>query len=307
MSGFFHIRTLFPENTFLRVFLPDTMKPILFTLAISLLLSASIQAQEPSPPSGLAALEQKILYHPRKYAPSVTLRFLANGGKRVTYQTPQGNQSAWLLAPTSGTPERLWLIFGGNGSLALDMEPLCRSLSFSKDAWLLVDYPGYGECEGLASPASIRENAKSSAEAALELLRTDNAKMRGKIRVFGHSLGCAAALLAADIFQADAAVLCAPFTSTEDMARLMVPLPPETRLTHIFDNRQGLAALEKHQGKAWILHGKADEVIPVTMGETLAKEFPKTVKLTIIPGGHHNDLFERAANELRNAMEQARR
>lgn len=284
------------------------MKSLLKIAALSLPFLLAAHAQEPATDPSLAMLEQKILYHPRAYAKGAIERFTASGGKPIVYQTAQGKQTAWLIPQAEGhEPERLWLVCGGNATLALDLESFCRSMPFKRDAWLLVDYPGYGECQGQSSPISIRENVTTSVSSALPVLKLDTTKLHGRFRVFGHSLGCAAALMAADAYHADAAVLCAPFTSTEEMARRIIQLPHGKRLTHIFDNRQGLAALEKNKGKAWILHGKDDEAIPVAMSEALAKEFSKVVKLSVIPGAHHNDLFVRAASELKKAMEQARK
>lgn len=281
---------------------------LLTCLAAAFSLTFSLSpAQEGGNPA-LAALEAKVLYHPRPYEGDAITRFEKEGGQRVNYTTPQGKQSAWLIPADGGkAPERLWLIFGGNGALALEMAPVCRSFGFKRDAWLLVDYPGYGVCEGKPGPQAIRENVKSSCAAALPLLGIDQSKLHGKVLVFGHSLGCAAALMAAEEFQAPGAVLCAPFTSTEDMARQVLGVPAGIALTHVFDNRKGIEAVKKAKGRVWILHGKQDEVIPAAMSEALAKEFRETVKLDLVEGAHHNDLFEVAQKQLQAAMAAARK
>ena len=43
------------------------------------------------------------------------------------------------------------------------------------------------------------------------------------------------------------------------------------------------------------------------MSETLAREFKDTVKLNIIPGGGHSDIFVRGKKELYESMNQARK
>ena len=42
------------------------------------------------------------------------------------------------------------------------------------------------------------------------------------------------------------------------------------------------------------------------MSETLAREYKDTVKLNVIPGGDHNDIFARGKKELYESMSLAR-
>lgn len=256
----------------------------------------------------VAALEKKVLYHPRKYTPEVIGKFTATGGKRMDYTTTQGKQTAWIIPQQEGAaPERLWIICGGNGTLVLELAAFCRMQPFRKDAWLLVDYPGYGECAGDPSPQGFRENFKTSVPAAAAHLKMDAAKLPEYACVFGHSLGCAAALLAVQEFQLRAAVLCAPFTSTREMAEQQFHMPRGVPLQHLFDNRPGLTELQKCKGHAWIFHGEADTVIPVGMSRTLATEFKGAITLQTSPGTAHSDIFSRQARELTAAMAEARK
>ena len=254
----------------------------------------------------LQLLEPMMLYHPRAYGSNTAEAFIAKGGARVEYTTSQGRQSAWLIAPTNRA-EKLWVMCGGNATLALDLESLCRGFPFKHDAYLLVDYPAYGECGGRPSPATIRENLKAAILLALDKLKLGTNEIADKVCVFGHSLGCAVALLAADEFQLRSAILCAPFTSTFEMARLSFDIPADFPLKHKFDNRAGLAALRAAHGRAWIFHGDADDVIPVAMSKTLAEEFADTVKLEILPGAQHGNVMRRAGEKLVGAMREARK
>jgi hypothetical protein len=253
-------------------------------------------------------LEKQVLYHPRKYDPSVIQKFTAGGGQRLDYKTTQGRQTAWVIpAAKTDAPGKLWVFCGGNGTLAIEMEGLCRQLSFSNDAFLLVDYPSYGECEGDPSPVSIRENVKNAVLLTAKQLSIEPAQIPARVCAFGHSLGCAAALLSVDEFNLRSAVLCAPFTSTVDMARERFKVPVDFPLQHKFDNRTGLGVLSKNGGHAWIFHGEADNVIPVTMSQTLEREFKGVVNLKVVPAGKHNDIFRLAAKELQQAMTEARK
>jgi pimeloyl-ACP methyl ester carboxylesterase len=84
---------------------------------------------------------------------------------------------------------------------------------------------------------------------------------------------------------------------------------PERRtfpFQHLFDNRAGLQELTKNHGRAWIIHGQKDTVLPLSMSETLSREFKDTVKLNVIPDGDHNDIFARGRKELYESMNLAR-
>lgn len=281
------------------------------------LLHPSFGDETPIPPPAtvaqlpadvVAALEKKVLYHPRKYAPAAIEKFTAAGGKRLDYATAQGPQTAWIMPQKEGAaPERLWIICGGNGTLVLELASFCRSQAFHKDAWLLVDYPGYGECAGEPSPQGFRENLKTSVTAAAGQLKLDAKKVPEYACVFGHSLGCAAAMLAVEEFHLRSAVLCAPFTSTREMAEQQFHMPKGLPLQHVFDNRTGMAELQKCKGRAWIFHGEADTVIPVIMSRTMAAEFKDTVTLQTTAEGSHTDIFRRQAKELTAAMTEARK
>jgi pimeloyl-ACP methyl ester carboxylesterase len=256
----------------------------------------------------LEALERQILYHPRKYAAADVDKFIGDAGRRIEFTTKQGRQVAWLIPPANGAaPEKLWICCGGNGTLALDLEPLCRALPLGADAFLLVDYPGYGLCAGSPSPLDIRETMKVSVLQATKELKIDAAKLPQRVCVFGHSLGCAATLLAVEEFHLRRAVLCAPFTDTREVAQEKMGIPKEFPVQHKFDTRPGLKELAQNKGRAWIFHGDQDDIIPVEMSKTLAREFKDTVSLHVVAGAGHNDVIGRALNELTAAMQDARK
>src|SRR5215475_8265684 len=67
-------------------------------------------------------LQGYLIYHPRPYAP-VVLTTLPPQLVEMPYATAQGSQVAFYLPSQDGsthTPEALWVLFHGNGSLALE-------------------------------------------------------------------------------------------------------------------------------------------------------------------------------------------
>jgi pimeloyl-ACP methyl ester carboxylesterase len=252
------------------------------------------------------AFERRVLYYPRPYDGYTVDDFVSHGGVRLDYQTAQGNQTAWLVVPDHGAKtHRLWVVCGGNGTLALEMLPVCRPKVLAGDAFVMVDYPGYGACAGRPDPESIRQNVKESVLAAGKKVGIDPDKDPGMVCAFGHSMGCSAALMAVELFHLKSAVLCAPYTSTHEMAELRFGIAKDAPMWHQMDNRPGLAELSKNKGHAWIFHGSDDEIIPVQMARTLAAENKKVVRLTVVEHAHHNDLLDAAAKKIAAAMAEA--
>lgn len=256
----------------------------------------------------LTGCQSKLIYFPRPYGPDHVTKWDAEAGTTViNYSTAGGKQQAYLLSPTL-KPERLWLVVGGNGTLALDWSDWLREHGPQKDAWLLIDIPGYGACEGKPRPATIRRNLKAVVPAAMESLHWSLPADQAKLRFFGHSLGSAVSLMAADEYDIRRGVLLSPFTSSMDMTKAMFGVDIGFLVWHRFDNRDRLKELEKRgDAEVFILHGSDDEAIPVTMSRELAKEFPSTVHYTEIPGGRHNTIQDIAPEAIRTAMEKARK
>ena len=274
---------------------------------LTLLVLVTLPARGGGPPATqravadpLEPVERAALYFPRPYKWDEIAAFAARGGTRIDFRTDQGQQTAWLMWPTKpAAPARLWVVCGGNAALALDMEPVRQLLERPKDAFVFVDYPGYGACQGLPSPATVRENVVRSVRLAAKRVGIDVDRNPGAVIAFGHSLGCAAALMAVHEFHLRSAVLCSPFTSTREMSERRYGIPAKgAPFAHQFDNRPPLAEMNADGGRAFVFHGSADEVIPLQMSQTLAAEDPTAVRLTVVAGAGHNDVLSKARKQL---------
>ena len=252
----------------------------------------------------LVFAQHSMIYHPSAYSRGEVTQTLAHFSDAVAldYTTSQGAQIAFYIPPANGQPpQRLWLAFGGNGSRAMTSWPgFIADDPQRRDGFLLVDYPGYGECAGSADPQTIEE----SADAALAQLQKKLANHEPPLCVIGHSLGCGVALQFAAKHNVERVVLLAPFTSLRAMAKGMVGWPLDYLLRHNFDNRACLAELAKRQPqpRVIIFHGTADEVIPFRMGRALADEFPKMITFYAIKNGTHMSILDSAESEIIRAM-----
>ncbi|OYW74011.1 MAG: hypothetical protein B7Z37_19440 [Verrucomicrobia bacterium 12-59-8] len=253
----------------------------------------------------LLGWQSSLIYHPNPYRAEHETLLRSARGQRLRFETSQGRQTAFYIpprTPATGLPQTLWLCFAGNGSLALDW---LHDIDVWDDhfAYLLVDYPSYGECEGKPTPERIRESGKVAVEALAKHLHTSQAELRPHLAVLGHSLGCAAALMAADDLDIRRGVLLSPFTSMTDMGRIVLGWPLCYLNRHRFDNRQTLGHVASRVGaRIVIFHGTDDEVIPLCMGRELAAAHPQVVTIQEVPGGQHNDLLDLVSPQIGRAM-----
>ncbi|QJE94852.1 alpha/beta hydrolase [Luteolibacter luteus] len=256
----------------------------------------------------LMGCQNKLIYFPRPYGNNHVANWASEPGTTViNYETKEGKQQAYLLSATP-KPERLWLVCGGNGTLALEWSDWLRENAPSQDAWLMIDIPGYGACSGKAHPSTIRHSLEAVVPAGMAQLGWTLPADQGKLRFFGHSLGAAVCLMGADEFDIRRGVILTPFTSTMEMTKVMLGVNLGPLVLHRFDNRARLKEISSRgEASVFILHGDDDEAIPVEMSRTLAREFPAVVRYIEIPGGRHNNLSDLAPERIVKAMEEARK
>ncbi|MGI8905804.1 MAG: alpha/beta hydrolase [Candidatus Sumerlaeaceae bacterium] len=248
--------------------------------------------------------QAKLIYHPRPYHPDYK-RLIPERGVEIDYTTACGKQTAFYVPPrntddVTSAPARLWLFFGGNGSLALFWSDIVKEAPDPAAAFLLIDYPGYGKCEGAASPGSIEESSEAALAALASWLHCTPQDLEGDLNIAGHSLGAAVALQFAVRHPIRRAVLAAPFTSMQSMAREVVGPVLANVLTHNYNNEKRLAALAARPSppEVRILHGDADPIIPVRMSRELATAHKSMIKLHEIPGADHVTVLDTLGQHL---------
>ena len=206
----------------------------------------------------LLSCQSRLIYFPNPYRAEHESLLRAAKGERVRFSTSQGSQTAFYIparAAATGLPRTVWLCFAGNGSLALDWLQVTDEWD-DHFAYLLIDYPSYGECAGTPTPATIRESAKAAVEALARHLHTTQAELQPHLAVLGHSLGCAASLMAADDLDIRRGVLLSPFTTMTDMGRIVLGWPLCYLNLHRFDNRKTLGHIAPRPDARFVIfHG----------------------------------------------------
>jgi pimeloyl-ACP methyl ester carboxylesterase len=242
--------------------------------------------------------QTKLIYHPQPYRPDYK-RLLPARGQEIEYQTGCGRQTAFYIPPRAAedpttVPQRLWVMFGGNGSLALFWSDTVNEVADKNAAFLLVDYPGYGKCAGTPSPVSIRESSDGALDALAAHLECTTEDLERDLNVGGHSLGSAAALQFAVRHPVRRAVLAAPFTSMRAMAKQVVGGGFSMLLRHDYDNDGRLTELAAREQppQVTIIHGDADRIVPVEMSRSLARAHPSIITYHEVKGADHVSILD---------------
>lgn len=256
-----------------------------------------------TPVALLLSCQSSLIYHPRPNPSGMAERFEKERGQRLIYRTSEGIQTAWYRPPYRGqqTHAPLWIAFSGNGSLALDWMDF-TDIAGGRFAWLMIDYPGYGECEGKPTPEAIRQSSMGALKQLAMQLKVPREILVSRCAVIGHSLGAAAALMAAEDLGIHRGILISPFTSMTDMCREVLGWPFCLLNLRQFDNRQTLAAASRHPDAQFtIYHGIDDRLIPMRMSVELASAHPGKVILHPSAGGH-NDVVQNIQAQLQSEM-----
>ena len=241
-----------------------------------------------------------MVYHPRPYGDSYVYALPADG-MEINYTVANAKYVAFYVPGTKPMPKRLWVAFCGNGSLALDWTSVLKQYPPNGDAFLLIDYPGYGKNGGYATIASTRLSTDAAVRALTERLGTDEDHLT--LSTIGHSLGAAVALDFAANHRVQKIVLIAPFTTLREEAASIFGGWIARLLLESYDNRATLADVMKRNPAARIaiFHGVNDEVIPVRMGRELVREFP-LVEFFAVNGADHVSVLNHAHDDIINWM-----
>lgn len=254
----------------------------------------------------LRFLEHALLYHPHPYRANYR-QLLPAGAVELRFETKAGRQTAFFVPPNdrAALPNRIWVAFCGNGSLALDWLPLVREDHRPGDAFLLIDYPGYGESEGWPNVANTRAAAEGALLALAARLGVAPATFEPRLDTLGHSLGAAAALdFAGQHPQVGRVILFAPFTSLREEAAFFLGGALARLLPDDYNNRAVLRSLAQRlpPPRVVIFHGMEDGLILPRMGRELAAAFPGLVSFRAIPGANHDTIVGAAEEAVLEIM-----
>jgi len=172
------------------------------------------------------------------------------------------------------------LFFHGNGMVWPGSVSVTDQLAARGYGVLLAEYRGYNGNPGEPSEQGLYRDGR----AAMAFLQ-DQGVESGDVILVGLSVGSGPAVQLATENKVRALLLVSPIASLTATAGAAYPwLPTRWLLRDRYDN---LAKLPRVDAPVLILHGDADELIPLAQVEQLAAANPRT-KLVLLPGEGHN-------------------
>ena len=184
------------------------------------------------------------------------------------------------------------LFFHGNAGTLLTVRPVAKQLAARCDACVfVVEFPGFWrESDGRSTAPTERRTYTASTDAA-QALR----KMEGDFHVVGYSLGTACAVrVAATVAGVRSLTLFAPLCSAMSVAahesgrRSLMSL-----LCNVFSSLDVFRAdldAPKVRVASLVLHGDADETVPLMDGKRMASLI-RGCSLRTLPGVTHSTIL----------------
>jgi len=204
--------------------------------------------------------------------------------EEVFFKAADGTRIHGWFFPLPGDPPVILFSHGNAGNISHRLENVKLLLSRGLSVFI-YDYRGYGRSHGRPSEKGIYQDGL----AAYDWLTARKKIAPGRIVSFGRSLGAAVAIEIAARRTVRALIVESAFTSTREMARemflfgLLSPILP----AH-YNNLEKIRDI--HIPKL-VVHGKADEIVPFTMGQALYRAAPEPKSFYRIPNAGHNDTY----------------
>lgn len=196
--------------------------------------------------------------------------------------------AVWL--PNSAARFTILYSHGNAEDLGDDL-PILRALHDRGFAVLAYDYRGYGLSTGRPS----ERNAYADEDAAYAWLTREMAVPPGRIIVHGRSLGGGPAAELASRERVAGLVLESTFTSAHSVSSLGRLFP--------FDRFRSGHRLADVRSPVLVIHGTADEVIPIAVGRRLFELAREPKQALWVDGAGHNDLIDAAGERYWEALE----
>jgi fermentation-respiration switch protein FrsA (DUF1100 family) len=200
--------------------------------------------------------------------------------EEVVLDTADGEKIvAWHVPPRAGRPVALY--FHGNGGTLAARVDRFRRIVAAGVGLLAIDYRGYGGSTGAPSEAGLIADARAAYDYAA-------VRYGARIAVWGESLGTGVAVALAAEKPVTHVILDAPYSSAVDVAAdLYWFLPVRLLMKDQFRSDLRIANVK---APALILHGEADDTIPIRYGEKLFALIVGEKQFIRYPDGYHVDL-----------------
>ena len=204
--------------------------------------------------------------------------------RHVYLNTDDGERLHGWFFPLNKESPVILFCHGNAGNISHRLDNI-RLLLGQKLQVFIFDYRGYGKSNGSPSEKGIYLDGIAAYD---YLIQKEHISPKNII-LFGRSLGAAVAIEVALKKNAGALIIESAFTSTKDMAKnmllfkLLSPLLPPN-----YNNLRKIAHVNVPK---LIIHGKADKLVPFSMGRRLFEASAPPKYFYRIQGSGHNDTY----------------
>ena len=207
---------------------------------------------------------------------------LGNTAEVITINTEDGERLyGWWTPPASG--HGAVLILTGKGVVISDYVGLFRDLAGNGFGVLGIDYRGNGASTGRPSEAGLRADAR----AAFDFIRA--AAPQAKIAVYGESLGTGIAVGLAHDRPLAGVMLNSPYAAVVRLFELRGPPMPYRLIMP--DQLDSEALIGTIGAPILILHGTADDAIPVAEARRLFAAAREPKAMIEVDGAAHGEVW----------------
>ncbi len=229
----------------------------------------------------LMAVGQRALLYPASRERVTPAQAGLASMREIVLETADGERLvAWWQPPRPG--RAVIVYFHGNGGSLSNRRARAATLLQDGRGLLLASYRGYSGSTGSPSEAGLALDARAAYAWVASAYEAD------RIVLYGESLGSGVAVRLATESPVAGLVLDAPYTSIVDAARrLYWWLPVDLLLRDRFPSLDRIARIG---APLLVLHGEADRLVPIGLGERLFAAAPEPKRLVRLPGGHLTNL-----------------
>ena len=197
---------------------------------------------------------------------------------------PFGGGSINGLKFSAAEPKGAILFFHGNFGDASGWGAYGADFAALEYDFYIFDYPGYGKSDG---KISSQQQLLASADAMSRYVLGQHSP--GKLAMIGYSIGSGIAAQQAAKWDAARLILIAPYFSFERLAHEKIPFVPKFLIRYKIPTAEFLHAARGTQ--ITLIHGAADELIPVQHCRDLAGSLKEGDLFYEIPDARHNGLL----------------
>jgi uncharacterized protein len=245
-------------------------------IALALVLGAVLMS------AFLHRIARSIIY-PGSTVPFPRLEDLARrlpAARLIDYRSSDGIALQGAFVPAADPEAPVAIHFHGNGESAAQNLPFATDLASRGISVFLAEYRGYGGLQGEPTEDGLYADGEAAVGAALA-----TGARPERLILIGRSLGSGIATELALRKPCALLLLISPFTSIVDIGKIFTGPLANLAIPDRYDNHGKIARV---RCPVVILHGDRDEVIPVTMGRTLAAAAPG-ITYVEVEGASHND------------------